>query len=290
LGDDLVDLVGTFDAPLAEVAPLSASGYPGYQPTAFRFRFADGLILKGRRFRDGNRATAVEYISRRLDHEVFPRVVARAGRALLTEWVEGRPIRADDPELLRRCGSLHGLLHAVPVPEDSPYLPCKTVEHRISRLKRRLGELGKAGALERSEAERAFERAVRHAPNSYAAGFAHGDFCAENMVLRSSGTVCVVDNETLAVEAYDYDLARTWYRWPMDAVQRRTYLDAYQPHRSPADFLAHFPFWAIEALVESILFRSRIQRNAAAVPVQRLCALLRDLERGVSAGDAPFQS
>jgi hypothetical protein len=33
------------------------------------------------------------------------------------------------------------------------------------------------------------------------------------------GRLRVVDNEALSVGACDYDLARTWHRWPMTDLQ-----------------------------------------------------------------------
>ena len=292
LGDDLFVLVSSVNASLVEVTPLSGVGYPGYQPSAFRFQFTDGRILKGRQFGSTARAATVEYVLQCLDHHGFPKLLARSGRALLTEWVEGQPLdpAGCNPELLRQCGALQGFMHHVSVPHDSPYQPRDTIQDWHARLEHNLDELAEARVLEKHEARRAFELAARYAPSSYAVGFVHRDFCAENLVLRPSRDICVIDDETLAIDAYDYDLGRTWYRWPMSPLQREAYFDGYHCYRSSKDFLVHFPYWGIAAVVGAAVFRLQKQTGAASVPVKRLRALLHDLEQGVSAGGAVFRS
>ncbi|MBI3800891.1 MAG: aminoglycoside phosphotransferase family protein [Deltaproteobacteria bacterium] len=290
LGDDLFVLVNTVNVPLVEITPLSGVGYPGYQPSAFRLRFADGRILKGRQFGGITRAVKVEYVLQHVHHQGFPKSVARSGRALLTEWVEGHPLApaGGNPELLRQCGALQGFMHNVAVPDDSPYQPRDTIQDWHARLEHNLAELLKARVLEKSEARRAFELAVRYAPSSYAVGFVHRDFCGENLIQRPSGDICIIDNETLALDAYDYDLGRTWYRWPMNPAQRQAYLDGYQCYRNAKDFLMHFPYWGIAAVVIAAGFRLQKQTGAASVPLQRLRALLHTLEQGYSPASAVF--
>ena len=34
-------------------------------------------------------------------------------------------------------------------------------------------------------------------------------------MIRPDGALCLVDNETVDLGPLDYDLARTWYRWPL---------------------------------------------------------------------------
>jgi len=292
LGDDLFVLVHSLKASLVEVTSLSGVGYPGYRPRVFRFRFADGRMLKGRQFESITRAVKVEYVLQYVNHQGVPRSLARLGRALLTEWVEGQPFASADGnlELFRQCGALQGFMHNVPVPSGSPYQPHDTIQNWHTLLEHNLDELVTTGALEKREARHAFELAVDYAPSSYAVGFVHRDLCAENLVLRRSGAVCVIDNETLGIDAYDYDLARTWYRWPMNPRQRQAYFDGYHGSRSTKDFLAHFPYWGIAAVVGAAVFRLQKQTEAAAVPVKRLRALLHALAQGISADGAVFHA
>jgi aminoglycoside phosphotransferase (APT) family kinase protein len=234
----------------------------------------------------------VEHVSRHLDHQGFPQVLARSGLVLLMEWIEGSPLNLMEygPVLVRRCGALQGSMHIVPVPPDSPYRPVDTIEDWHGRLHLGLDELAAAQVLEKHEARQAFDAAMAYAPSTYAVGFVHRDFCAENLVLRRSGGICAVDNEALAVDPYDYDLGRTWYRWPMSALQRQAYLQGYESYRSSTAFLRHFPYWGIAALAGAAVFRLEKQRDAASVPIGRLRGLLGDLARGISGAEAFFHS
>jgi aminoglycoside phosphotransferase (APT) family kinase protein len=114
-------------------------------------------------------------------------------------------------------------------------------------------------------------------------GLVHKDFCRENMVVSPDGVVRVVDNETLAVDCPDYDLTRTWYRWPMDPAQAVAYLAGYRRHRSTETLARHFPFWAVAVLSESALFRLR-RGLSAALPLGRLRELL---DRHAVSGERP---
>jgi Ser/Thr protein kinase RdoA (MazF antagonist) len=46
-------------------------------------------------------------------------------------------------------------------------------------------------------------------------GFIHYDLCAENLVRRPDGIVVAIDNETLRRGFSEFDVARTWSRWPL---------------------------------------------------------------------------
>jgi hypothetical protein len=83
----------------------------------------------------------------------------------------------------------------------------------------------------------------------------------------------VVDNETICELWQDYDLARTWYRWPMDTLAFAAFLEGYHLHRAADEFLAHFQFWTISVLLRSAAFRLR-NGVAPELPVQRLESLL----------------
>jgi thiamine kinase-like enzyme len=178
------------------------------------------------------------------------------------------------PALLQQCGALHGFMHSNPLPHNCPYRCYTTPQEWCNELKQRLEELTTAGSLKPDEARRAFDCAVHAAPSAYDVGFVHRDFCAENIVLGPTGQMWVIDNETVGVDAYDYDLGRTWYRWPMNRRQWQAYLEGYRVHRSPDAFLSHFPFWSIVAIVGSAVFRLRRQRDGAREPIKRLRVVL----------------
>ena len=293
LGGALWSLVCSVGVRLDAALPVSGGTYSGYQPNAFRLQFADGRTLKGRRVDTSRQAEEVEYVSRCLGYRGLPRVLARRGRALLTEWIEGQPLTADrcDRQVLRQCGALQGFAHSQPLPADGAAPPSGTIESCRAGVERGLDALVESALLDERVGSSAAELARAYAPRGCALGFTYVDFCADNIVLKASGDVCVVDNETLSIQPCDYDLGRTWYRWPMPRSDRETYFSGYRDHRQPADFLAHFPFWAIAAVVDGALFRARRGgAAAAAVPVQRLHTLVHDFERGVAAEDAVFLS
>jgi phosphotransferase family enzyme len=292
LGEDLSLLVRAVNMPLVAVTPVSVRGYPTPRSTAFRLQFADGRVFKASRLESAQQALTVESISRCLEHAALPETVARSGRALLTQWVEGQSLAAADwpHELLRQCGALQGRVHTHPVDGAGAATPHDRLAGWLSRLDRNLATLVDAQALQSGEARSALQAAGQSVPRRYQVGFILGDFCPENIVRRPSGELCVIDNETLAIGPSDYDLGRTWYRWPMTRAQRAAYLEGYADHRSPADALAHFPFWAITAIVDGAVFRHRLRPQTTPVAVHRLRVLLRELEHALSPDAAMYLS
>ena len=204
---------------------------------------------------------------------LVPRVVACAGAALLSDWVDGQSLAGVDwpDELLRRCGAAQARVHARAVPADDPSAAAARWRRQVVRW---LDALAESGVLRDGERVALDELAARHAPASCALGISLGDYCADNIVCRAGGEPCLIDLETLSIAPSDYDLGRTWYRWPMNAAQRAAYLDGYGAHRDASTFLAHLPFWHIAALVEGALFRHRQQRPDLSVPVAGLRGLL----------------
>jgi hypothetical protein len=148
-----------------------------------------------------------------------------------------------------------------------------------ARLERRFAELVERHAWDAGDAQAALDVSRQYAPATCEVGLTFGDFCRENLVRRGSGEICLVDTEELSMSACDYDLARTWYRWPMTRRDRQAYLDGYRRRRSPAEFIAHLPYWAVAAIVDSALFRERLHGDAR-LPRERLRALVRGSRRG----------
>lgn len=276
LGEDLWALVQRETSSLMAMTVLTTLPSPLGQRASFRLQFADGLVLKGRRFERGGDAERVESLSQFLDHRHFPRVIGRCGSALLLEWIEGEPLSHAKwpPELLQACGALQGRLHSTPLPQEMASQNQLAANDKKVRLEREIRALVQHGALNRLEGAQLIDLAESHAPHTFAVGLVHGDFCAENMVLRTPGNVCVIDSEKLSIDAYDHDLARTWYRWPMTAAQREAYYDGYNRHRSSADFLRHFCYWAIVVFANSAAFRLRAGAGDPQVAIQELKAIL----------------
>jgi Phosphotransferase enzyme family len=252
---------------------LSGTGYPGYRPRACRIDAADGRVLKGRLFASAAGAERAEYVARHLGPHAVPAPLMRSGAALLTEWVEGPP-PTTAPAMLRQCGGLQAAVHTQSVADDCPHRPRTTMERRWALLEQRTGELVDSSALDAGEARAALELARRCAPSTCTIGFILGDFCAENAVVSQSGEVLFIDNDTLSIDAREYDLARTWYRWPMNAAERAAYLEGYRARCSVDLFDAHFLYWAITVLIGGAHFRRRLHVDGAAEPLRRLRALL----------------
>ena len=285
LGEDLWALVQALGTGLAGITTLTTLPSRSRSRAAFRLDLLDGRVVKGRRLNSVGEAERVERLSRFLDPQCFPKVLARRGGALLTEWAHGTPLgsTADKAALFRRAGSVQATMHCRALPAGLLRAARVSEAGREARLDRRLDELARFGALPAREARRAWAIALAHVPPRRAVGLVHGDFCAENMVRGVDGRLRIVDNEALSVGACDYDLARTWYRWPMTESQAAAYFDGYAGRRGPDAFVAAFPYWAVMALVDAVVFRVRARTRDARAPLARLAALLRDARPPIAA-------
>lgn len=284
LGEDLFALATHHSADLVGVERLSRLVAPRHRAAAYRLRFADNHSLKGRRLPSAATARQVEEILQRLGHPAFPKPLRRKGSALLLEWIDGVTLECGRASLAhaRACGALHAWLHRFPweaTPTSSPHTVLSA--HR-ARAERHLTSCAKAGLVDDSEVEKLAELLETHRPLDCESGLVHGDLCGENLLLDRSGQLRVVDNEALSLGACDADLARTWYRWPLSPSWRDAYLCAYARHRSPDAFLAHFPYWAICALLGSLSHRRGAAASVVAIPLDRLRRLTRGIERRIA--------
>jgi hypothetical protein len=254
-------------------------------------RCADGQILKLVRAASVQQAKLVERISRRLDAAVFSPVLERAGAVLLTPWIAGDPLdlagwqAADVHAAAAILAALHRTpAQAIDAPQDV------RVAAYAARLDAQLIELVDGGLISAAERHAWYAAAETHAPARAPTGIIHRDLCAENLVRRACGALCVVDIETLTLGCYDYDLARTWYRWPLPAEQRVGFFETYAAAHAPArDALRHFPFWAICSMAMSATLRRRRDPAGAAAPLQRLRALVGALQDGAAGAELALQ-
>jgi len=283
LGADLATLVRAVGTPLVDYVALSQRGAP-QRATAFQLRFADGRTCKGIYTLTARQAEQAATIAAQLSH--VARILDRCGAALLTEWVDGEclSVGAIPDEILRRCGALQAAVHALPVPHADAPTPRDAVLACSRRLRGDLDNLAGGGALPGGEADDIWATAAAHAPVDCTVGLILGDFCAENIVHDADDRLTLIDIETLGIGACEYDLARTWYRWPMSAVQRRVYLDGYDGAPAAA-FVAHFPYWTLSALASGAVFRHRQRADTISVPLDRLRTVMRALARGDAAID-----
>jgi hypothetical protein len=96
LGGDLWALVEARGGRLVAVTPVATRPSHLRSRAAFCLRFDDGRVLKGRRAASEACAARVERWSGLLDSRHFPRLLARRGAALLSDWVDGVPGTAVD--------------------------------------------------------------------------------------------------------------------------------------------------------------------------------------------------
>ena len=294
LGTDLAALVmTTVGARLVGVAPITGLPSATLGRATFRLEFADGRVLKGRRFDTAADAERVELLTRALGLRSLPRVWARQGAALLEDWIPGVPLDSAAPSLprFREAGALLGAIHRAVTPLFAPgALPPAveappSVDARRAATVRGIDGLARLRLVTAATAQRLQTLVDAHAPSDHDTarpqrGIVHRDFCAENIVLAPDGQLWAVDNGTLTMDAYDFDLGRTWYRWPMTLEQWSVFAHGYRRHRGTEVFAAHFPFWAISVLVEAALFRHQAAAPGALEPIRRLDALLGAVERG----------
>lgn len=280
LGADLWRLVRQMRPPVVEVARLTTLHAPGLRRASFLLRNAVGERFKGRRLESAADAARVQTLLERLAPWRFPRVVARHRAALVLEWIEGTRL---DPacrgrELLLACGALHGVIHSLEAPADLVHPARRAADASQHTLGRNLTALVKAGMLAPEEAGALFDLAARLAPARVDVGIVHRDVCAENIVVPVSGQPVLVDNESLAVGPYDYDLARTWWRWPMDSGERAAYFEGYERYRGATGFRRHRRYWTLLALVGAAAFHLRA-RSGDRVAAWRLRALTNEADR-----------
>ncbi|MGH2898576.1 MAG: aminoglycoside phosphotransferase family protein [Solirubrobacteraceae bacterium] len=268
LGDELFALANDLPSGVVDIEPLVGRG----PRSSFRLTLADGQVLKAKRLANAADARRVAALLHVLGHPAFPTVLRRRGASILTPWIPGRSLdRTDtDADLLRTCGAIHAVIHCQPAPSGATRVRWRSRTDREARLQRDLDALVDAGWLARGEAAAALVVADRHAPEDWGVGIVHNDFHAENMIRTAADGVVVVDNETMSIGALAYDLARTWYRWPMSEAQRVAYLEGYRRLGSTEELEHHFPFWVVTVLARGAAFRLRAGRCGIAEPIARL--------------------
>lgn len=271
LGTDLLALIRARGVPLTKLTAITALPSPVRKRAAFAIELADGTRLKARRLKSAERADAVVLLRGAIGAGFAP-ILARRGDAMLLEWVEGRSLASFEAiasDVLRRCGRMLGALHRLhcePLPNGTSASP----EEHIAKLERNTDLLLSARLLDPELARRALADADANRPGESTLGVIHKDFCAENIVLGSDGSLVCVDDATLSTGPHDFDLARTWYRWPMPARDLAHFAGGYQEHRSLAGFVRHFRFWVTCVLVGSAATRLRSRAPGALVPIERL--------------------
>ena len=280
IGPDLAALLQERRLTVVTAQPVTTWPSDG-RPSAFRLELDDGSVVKARQFPAVQRALMVERILQ-MRFPGFPQPIARHGCAMLLPWVDGDVLASLDfipLDVMHRCGANLGALHQQDV-SGWPDVAVRQADQLLARLKGDTTILVEAGELETDAAAEAHALASEYFPGEASTGIIHNDFCPENMVLDASGTPVCVDNATLTFGPHDYDLARTWYRWPMSPGESEAFLCGYETHRSRASFERHFVFWSICMLTATAANRMRVGLGDRARSLDALRTILATLERG----------
>lgn len=277
IGPDLVTLIQRQPVALVEARELTSIRSTHQGRASFRLTFEDGRVLKGRRFRNRERCQIAARLMQLLPDLPLNRVLDVCGDSWLEQWIEGMSLQQADATdaLCRWAGSVLGRIHAVEIDsvKDVPAPPDTAA--MLATLDANLETLARAGALP-EQSRGALQRiAWEEQPAEMGKGLIHTDFTLENFVLDGSGQYRVIDNEHLMAGALDYDLVKTFYRWPMTPGQQRAFCEGYGQHGDVSGALSHGVFWSILALAQSARVRCLHQ-----VPCDPLLERLQDIAAG----------
>ncbi len=288
VGDDIASVLEDLRVDVVHAAPITSLPSGVTDRASFRIALADGRIVKARRLRRAAKATRFAGWLRHLEHERWPAVLALAGPICVEEWVEGTPLSElpGHPDRIVRAADILGGLHATAQLGERRLRGRSTPRAVLGRARRRLAKLAAAHVIERREALGLLRALRRFAPQEGDVGLTHNDFCAENIVEDPLGRLVVIDNEGLRIGFLDFDLARTWYRWPMSEADWRLFLERYATWRDPSADAVHAPFWRIAAVLKSLNLRVSRYPTRTATPIGRLRQLLAELEASGGVGGA----
>lgn len=238
---------------------------------------AGPATVKARRM-PGEGAARVQAEIRRELPEAFVAVLARHGRVLLEEWVDGEVLGADpDAARLREAADLLAALHLRTTLDGRSMLGRESTAAQRDKTLQALRRVRGAGLLQPGQASALARTLRRTDPGSCLYGLVHTDFCGVNMVVERSGLLRVVDNERLGRDALGYDLGRSWYRWGLAPESWRCFLDAYSaalPAREPRESSR---FWQIVAAVRAVEIRLHHAPDQVGAPLACLRGLMEDV-------------
>lgn len=273
LGDDLDMLLQQLGGELESAVELTGTVSSRQRKAVFRVNLKDGRVFKARRFKTLERCRSVIELMPILEEFPFPRIVASSGLSAIEEWIEGTPVQLGDvtAEQARRAGTVLGQLHTVASLPPNLLAQMPDLEWHSSRISAHLAVLVESGGLPSAVASRLQTLAEESRPTTFSAGLVHGDFCADNFVISTDGELCVIDNESLHIDALDYDLARCWSLWPMSRQVRQAFTAGYEYYRSLETVTAYADFWSIRALCKTAHSKVRHHKPCA----QAMEALIR---------------
>jgi hypothetical protein len=269
LGADVVAALARIGGQPIDAEPITGLPAAGSDRATFRIVLQDGRVVKARRLRRARKAERYARIIQELAHESVPAPLLIDGRVALEAWVDGAIVATLPPDTgrLLRAADLLGTIHRA--------RPSRSATTAIvGSTRRRLVNLAGRGALARDEVGAALHVLQQLAPPTADVGITHNDFCADNLVEVPGGLLVLVDNEGLRRGFLDYDVARTWYRWPMPDEGWRAFVGRHRSWRPAAFADDHERFWRMAAVVKSAHLRAARSTADAVAPIERLRALL----------------
>ena len=117
IGKDLAELIARQPAALVTAEELTTIRSARQGRASFRLTFEDGRVLKGRRFRTGERCRIAASLVPLLAHLPLNAMIEHSGDSWLEEWIPGTALTQADTSdgLCRWAGDTMGRIHAVRV-------------------------------------------------------------------------------------------------------------------------------------------------------------------------------
>ena len=280
--EDLKSLIANVPEKLTAVKPIAGLTGRCLNASAYRLEFSGGKILKGREFVPKDHGRKLAKLMQLCPSKSFSRILHANPQAVIEEWVHGTPLNNNPirTEWVRRCGQMMQNLHNIDC-QDFDAIDGQNTEFLIKRMEESGRGLLDAGILTHNQFTLLRELALQHRPRKQCPFcIVHLDFCPENIVLRESEELCVIDNATMKPGLPVHDLARIWYRWPMSDRLWQEFIKAYDRKDVISSFVEQFPFWSTMTLMRSVDLRRKIGSRKISVPLQRLFSLMSSWQQG----------
>jgi aminoglycoside phosphotransferase (APT) family kinase protein len=252
---DVVQALAALGLEPRSFAPIG--GYPRWRAgrVTYRVELTSGRVVKVRRVTRPGQPTQAAALVRALADPDLPAPLVITGLVMIEDWVDGVPlaeIRVSGREI-DAAADLLGRLHARTSIPGRRFRRVGPVGPLLTTTLDRIDALTERGALTRTEARRLVSEVRRGLPERGARGPVHGDLCAENLVLASDGRVVSIDNERVRIDFLDFDLARTWTRWPMPERWRARFERRYAEWGRPVPVPVEAAAWRVSATVKSAM-------------------------------------
>jgi hypothetical protein len=263
---DLLARQGLRAAKLESLSPPGRGRKAGRR--TLRLETHEGRVFKLRLFESAQEAAALVALRARVELRFLPPIELR-GPLLLEPWIAGERLTPGQAEArAEELGALLGELHAAR-PADAPGRV--STRERRERAQGDLLRLCADGGLAADDARLLEAELARGDPGSARTALVHLDFCPENLVIDPAGSLHLIDNEWLCLDAAGVDLGRSWSRWPLPDAAWQRFLHGYA--RTAPEAPAALRFWLIAMAARSASIRLAGPEEGLALPLARLRAL-----------------